>query len=83
MSFSEYLETFEKPTKTNYDRRKQAGLIIDDTPDEQPKRKTKLIIESDSQISAEEVLVPAKKKRTRKKVLVRGGNKKTAKNKAK
>ena len=83
LSISEYLETFEKPTKTNYDRRKQAGLIIDDTPDEQPKRKTKLIIESDSPISAEEVLVPAKKKRTRKKVLVRGGNKKTAKNKAK
>ena len=53
------------------------GTIVDvKLSDEQ-----ELIIESDSPISAEEVLVPAKKKRTRKKVLVRGGNKKTAKNK--
>jgi hypothetical protein len=83
LAVSEYLETFEKPTKTNYEKRKPAALIIDDTPDEQPKRKTKLIIESESPISAEEVLVPAKKKRSRKKVLVRGGSKKTAKNKIK
>ena len=82
ITVSAYLESFEKVTKTNYDKKKPVNLIIQDEPDEQPeppkKRKAKFIIEPSSSVSEEEIILPVKKKLT-KKVLVKGEKNKTAK----
>ncbi|MCJ7802086.1 MAG: hypothetical protein MUP82_06990, partial [Candidatus Marinimicrobia bacterium] len=83
ISVTSYLEAFEKPKKTNYEKKKPAAFIIDDTPDEPVEKKTKALKPSSSPITSEEfVMLPGKKKRTKKRVLVRGVNK-PAKNKTK
>jgi hypothetical protein len=81
ISINDYLKTFTKPVKTNYEKKKPQKLIIEsDTEDIKPDKKTKIIIEETSPVSPEEFIMQPKKKQTRKKLEIKGTKNKTAKN---
>ena len=81
ISIGDYLKTFTKPIKTNYEKKKPQKLIIEsDIENIKPEKKKKIIIEETSPVSSEEFIMQPKKKQTRKKLEIKGTKNKTAKN---
>ena len=66
ISIDNYLKTFTKPVKTNYEKKKPQKLIIEsDTEDIKPAKKKKFIIEETTPVSSEEAII-GKKGKTKK-----------------
>jgi len=82
VSVAAYLKSFKKPTTTVY-KKKIPFAIEAEQPEDNPARKTKMVIEEEAvAISPEEVFELPKKKRTRRKIAVaRNGRSRTAKTK--
>jgi len=80
-SVDEYIEKFKKLVATKYEKKKPTRLQIDSDSDEKPpiKRKKQLIIEETEPISPEEFILKPNKKKTKRKVVLKG-KEKTKKN---
>jgi len=87
VTIKEYLETFTKPLKTSYEKKKPKRLIInsDSDSEDEPqkiklKRKQKLIINNESSVSSEQFVT---QKKSKKKLEIKGNKNVTKKNQKK
>ena len=84
VTIKEYLESFTKPLKTGYEKKKPKRLIVNSGSDSEvetqkvkPKRKQKLIINNESSVSTEQFVT---QKKSKKKLEIKGNKNVTKKN---
>jgi len=75
ISIEDYLTNFAKPTKTIYKKKKPIGLIVDSDSEGKVAPRKKLLIEETSPLSDEIFIVEPTKRKSKKKIALKGNQK--------